>query len=494
MSQKNKLILIALVALAGLAYVLFLANKPIDWAENYLENSKQPFGTSVVHTILEDLFKTNGLKDLKERAEKSLPHPDSVKKGSTYMLIGDSFYADSADLDKIFAFVEKGNFAFIAANSLPPEIMERLKLRDCWSDDLPEVADTQNLDSSLVPTTIIDEDENNLNDDDDEGDDDEVFQGITSAKFMHQYDFFETETTDSTQVLLAHDTLNAGINAGAGVKYEFFRKQKRRTRHWVYADLKTSWCTELPSDTTRNSADVVNITPLGSFKIAPNKEFVNFIRLKHGEGAIFLHTNPFVFTNYNLLTSEKLALVERTFSHLPTTGTLYWDKIGRTPRELEETMGRDRNLFSKDGPLRFILKQPALRWAWFILLSLAAFYLLLFAKRKQRIIPILEEKKNTSLDFIQTIGQMYFRQGDHLAVCKTMLKHFQIFVRERYKLSVRTLQTETFLDALAQKSDVPLERIQRIAAYERRVEVAEITEESMIELHQLLQNFYKICK
>jgi hypothetical protein len=47
---------------------------------------------------------------------------------------------------------------------------------------------------------------------------------------------------------------------------------------------------------------------------------------------------------------------------------------------------------------------------------------------------------------------------------------------------------------LAQKSDVPLERIQRIAAYERRVEVAEITEESMIELHQLLQNFYKICK
>ena len=74
-----------------------------------------------------------------------------------------------------------------------------------------------------------------------------------------------------------------------------------------------------------------------------------------------------------------------------------------------------------------------------------------------------------------------------------MLKQFQTFVRERYHLASREMD-ETFMNTLAIKSDVPQERIKRIVGFERRIYVNDITEDTMIEFHQLLNNFYKICK
>ena len=247
---------------------------------------------------------------------------------------------------------------------------------------------------------------------------------------------------------------------------------------WSFLDTVRGECVE----------GTKNLTPLGY----SNDEYINFARLSYGKGTVYLHTNPLVFTNFFLLDADKLRYTAKAFSHLQA-GTIYWDTKNRTSRDVVNRMNGSNNKMDKDSPLKYILAQPPLRWAWFIFLGLIALYLLFAAKRRQRIIPVLEDKANTSLDFIQTIGNMYFRQGEHIRLCDMMLKQFQTFVRERYQLASREMDKE-FTRVLALKSDVPQERIERIVGYERRIYVRDITEDNMVEFHQLLNNFYKICK
>jgi hypothetical protein len=40
------------------------------------------------------------------------------------------------------------------------------------------------------------------------------------------------------------------------------------------------------------------------------------------------------------------------------------------------------------------------------------------AKRRQRIIPIIDVPQNTSVIFVKTIGQLYFNKKEHLTIAQ----------------------------------------------------------------------------
>jgi len=67
-----------------------------------------------------------------------------------------------------------------------------------------------------------------------------------------------------------------------------------------------------------------NTIVLGTSKVDGEK-VPNFLKIYHGKGAIYVHTNPVVFTNYYLLKdSEKYT--ENVFSYLPNE-TIIWDPL-----------------------------------------------------------------------------------------------------------------------------------------------------------------------
>ncbi len=279
------------------------------------------------------------------------------------------------------------------------------------------------------------------------------------------------------------DTLNLNFKhpqliENQSFSYPYLVRGEMRSRDWSFIDTVRNTCIE----------GTQNLTILGDM----NDEHINFIRLHYGRGDIYLHTNPLVFTNFYMLDSAKLRYSSKVFSHLPE-GDIFWDTKSRVNRDILRKMNGGNPRMDKDGPLKYILAQPSLRWAWFIFLALIALYLLFAAKRKQRIIPVLEEKSNTSLDFIQTIGHMYFLQGDHIRLCDMMLKQFQTYVREKYHLASREMNEE-FVSNLSLKSDIPSERIKRIVEYENLIYRNSITEQSMVEFYHILSNFYKVCK
>ncbi len=226
-----------------------------------------------------------------------------------------------------------------------------------------------------------------------------------------------------------------------------------------------------------------------------NDSLVNFAAMAYGEGTLYLHTTPLAFSNIQLLQEPALQYANSVFSYLPP-GKIYWDeysKISEPEARLRNNRAANRSL-SAQSPLSYIIQQPPLAWAWYLLLSIGLLFLLFRTKRRQRIIPVLEPNKNTSLEFVRTIGQLYFLQGSYKKLALQKMKLLLNFARARYHLRGQESDPD-FVEKLARKSEVPRELIDRIVLMHRNIGNSNlVTENTLIDFHRLTDEFYRVCK
>src|SRR5690606_8630348 len=90
----------------------------------------------------------------------------------------------------------------------------------------------------------------------------------------------------------------------------------------------------------------------------------NFLKVYHGNGYFLLHAEPVAFTNYYMLRQNNHQYVTDVFSYLSPEDIL-WDNHRINRRQSGER--NDGGLFNG---LNFIMKHEALRWAFFLLISL----------------------------------------------------------------------------------------------------------------------------
>jgi len=221
------------------------------------------------------------------------------------------------------------------------------------------------------------------------------------------------------------------------------------------------------------------------------RDRINFVKQDYGAGVFYFHTTPLALTNMHLMQDENLAYVSTLQNHL-SDGDVLWDDFSRVSKEVGRRMN-NRNQVSSEGPMKYVLQKPAFRWAWYLLLALAILYVLFRAKRTQRIIPVTEANKNTSLEFISTIGSMYFQQNDHRNLCEEQMRLFLADIREKHRIRTRTLDKE-FVTRLSHKTEVPQNIINKILKYNANIEKSEfVSENTMVEFYQLINQFEKIA-
>ncbi|MBK6839709.1 MAG: hypothetical protein IPG90_16740 [Bacteroidetes bacterium] len=142
----------------------------------------------------------------------------------------------------------------------------------------------------------------------------------------------------------------------------------------------------------------------------------------------------------------------------------------------------------------YILSQDSLRWAWYLVLALTILYMIFFGKRRQRIIPILEPKKNTSLEYIRTVGQLYYQERNHRVICIHKMKLFQAFLRSKYFINTYEVDDDT-IEKIAVKSTVDKEVIRSIFSQYNWIDKnLDISDQMLINFHQQIEKFYKTCK
>lgn len=106
----------------------------------------------------------------------------------------------------------------------------------------------------------------------------------------------------------------------------------------------------------------------------------------------------------------------------------------------------------------------------------------------------MEVNENKSLEFIQTIGRMYFISKNHRLMSQQKIRLFLHFINERYHIPTNEIN-DAFYEKLRLKSEIPVTDIKAIFSHYRYIEnTTDVSPDDLIYLHQLLDSFYKTCK
>lgn len=216
-----------------------------------------------------------------------------------------------------------------------------------------------------------------------------------------------------------------------------------------------------------------------------------FIHLRTGKGNFFIHLEPLVFSNYFLLHKNNMDYYEKTLSVInPGVTKIVWDEyyITRRPNEHQE---EKKGWFSVLMNIKNEAGKKPFRAAFWLLIALLLVYVFMEMRRKQRYIPVVRKPKNDSLDFVKTIGRLYYDKGDHKNLSRKMSAYFLEHVRNKYKLLTGTLDEE-FIKNLQFKSGADEGTIRDIISFIEHINVTQvISQRQLTNFHKQLESFYQ---
>ena len=209
----------------------------------------------------------------------------------------------------------------------------------------------------------------------------------------------------------------------------------------------------------------------------------NFVKVKYGEGEFLIHAAPLCFSNYFILYGNNREYVAKALSYIsPAITTLHWDEYYKSGREGAST------------PLRFFLSNNFLKWALWLTVAALLIYVFFEIKRRQRIIPVIEPLRNTTLDFVETVSSVYYSQHDNNSIARKKTQFWFDHIRQRYYLSTNNTD-DSFIQQLQRKSGVPAELIKIIINNIQRAEIQpKVTDDLLLALSSSIDEFYKLSK
>ncbi len=222
--------------------------------------------------------------------------------------------------------------------------------------------------------------------------------------------------------------------------------------------------------------DTANVTVLGE-----RNGNINFIKFPYGLGNIYINIQPIAFTNYALITEDNSEYIYKALSYLPVRDVI-WDEYYKPDKKRDKT------------PLRYIFQNISLKTAYIIILISIILYMLFTAKRRQRVIPVIVPFKNTSLEFIETIGRLYYHKKNHKDIALKKYNYLLEFLRTRYYINIKN-STEFNFKKIEEKTGASIDTVTSVFSYAERIKQAEkIPVETLEKFNNFIEDFYSGCK
>lgn len=222
---------------------------------------------------------------------------------------------------------------------------------------------------------------------------------------------------------------------------------------------------------------------------------VNYARLPWGEGDFYFLTSPIFLTNYFLADREKYQYAEATLNALGE-GPVYWDEFSRVPptvarQRAPRNYRGGRNLLRGNETLSYIQEQPPLALAWYGLLVGGLLFVLFRGKRRQRIIPIIRPRENSSKRFMDTISRLLFQKGHHAALAKQELSSLRHHLHDRF--GVRWREGDPPPENLGELIGAPPEMIEKAVREIRIVQKSKSLEEyALVRFYRAIEPLYTL--
>ncbi|MEN8138379.1 MAG: hypothetical protein ABFR62_08095 [Bacteroidota bacterium] len=399
MNKKLIFIGVFILLLSSVLYWRYLQAIKKDWSENYLVNWDSAYAVSLFNDMLEeDVFENFEYLEQEENLMKDMSAWE--KSPENYLFVGKTNYLTVSGIDSLHRYISKGNKAMIVCEEFNNGLY------------LLSGLDTTKISKDLSPFFSND------------------------SSYVYEPNMF---ISDNSIYKTLTDTVADLYLKEAVTKSPFHFE----ARYVEFSRLGNS----LEKMDLAYKYDV-----LGYELDSLENKHPYFIRFNIGEGELYLHTNPLVFTNYFLKTEKGLDYVSHVMSYLDD-GQTYCDVRSKS----QYFSSLDGTKTSKTQ-LEFILGNKELRWAWYLILSMGLIYIIFGSKREQRTIPYIAPLRNTSINFAETIGRLFYYQKDHSFLVKRKMKLLINAYRTKYRIKSKEDSKEFRLE-LHKKTEAKLSYI-----------------------------------
>ncbi len=454
----------AFLTIALISLLVIYSGRKNSWTVTYKYNDKEPYGTHLIHQLLKDKYGDN-FKNNKGSLINSLSKVKNDTSVSNYLYIGREIYLTGEEEDSLLEFVSEGNNLFISTEVVPNY---SIFIEPGYTFNMSSFYDTIADFNFTHPELKTIEPYNYL------------FQHDFEAKrYTWHYISSIIEYSDETELEIEDEYVD---------DYEYeeeytYEDDYSSDEELEIEDLAIEYVErdDNPTDTIVFSDDY---TVLGTL----NQKYNGFIKMQYGKGFIYYHSNPILFTNFMMLDTLGVEYSEKVFAHIPN-GNLIWDESSRNYKYGQ------KNRANKRSPFEFILKYPPLRWAYYTTIIGIVLFFIFMSRRKQKVIPVTQPNNNSTIEFINTVGQLYFKSKDNKNIADKKISYFLDYIRGKYRISTKEFD-DKFIQTLSRKSDMSENLINDIFRVIKKVNKAYkmVDSETLIDLYKQIDNFYKNSK
>lgn len=218
--------------------------------------------------------------------------------------------------------------------------------------------------------------------------------------------------------------------------------------------------------------------PENHLAIAKMNHELAFVATKFGKGTVYLNTTPVLLTNYYLLNKKEQSssFTEGFASIIQKKNVVWFD-----PHYQSNERDNDESIF------RVLFKHQTLRFAWYTLIFGLLLFIIFYGKRKQRIVPIIEPVKNTTVEYVETVGNLYYQENDITQLLNKQIQYALYFIRNDWKIPTQNLDND-FKERLQQKTVALTSEIDEFVHFVKSFNSNQTyTQQQLIQFNQLME-------
>lgn len=505
MSRRSKnnstVVTISIIAVAlilGLSIYFYFFSDKINWAVSYDPKDDQPYGTLVLNNLLHDIRGKQEFTFIKDSTYKYL-NSDPSSEIDNYVFVGRRFQPGLRDIDSLTQFVKSGNRVFLSVEDCESEFFDTLAhqivrelvfMQGNLNNEVP-LDDYEGIASPPSEEEIEEYEEDEYDDEyqyeEEEYTESEELQDpnaliyeVFDAENIFNIDYVERDS------IFLHYSSSSIKSVKQALIYKF------DTVSYLYGKFDFNFTTFSNNGIVESRGFFTNVDNVQSI------HFTNYVVIKLGKGEIHVQLAPLSFTNLNLLRQNNMLYARSMFDQMGN-GKVFWGEDARyyerQSEEDNESLGKsERN----EGPLEWILSEPMLRKGWYVLLLAVVLYMIFGVKRKQRIIPVIEKKQNTSIEYAEVISQLFMEQSDHSKLVDLKMDIFKSILRDKYHLRLPANsrdENEAFFKTVAIKTGTNETLIGSIFVNYRKYQQNIVVETAeLLALHKLLEEFNQTAR
>ena len=249
------------------------------------------------------------------------------------------------------------------------------------------------------------------------------------------------------------------------VKINFVSPSLKNKKNYAYA--------KGIDNTYFKSFDTLKATVLG----LNSAKKINFVKIKWGKGEFFISTVPEVFSNYLFVNKDNYDYPYKALSYLPVQH-IFWDEYYKVGNVVN------------DNPLRVLFNNPALSTAYYLLLVSLLLFMIVGIKRRQRIIPVIVPLRNTTLDFVDIVGTLYFQTGNHKNIADKKITYFLEYIRNAFQVKTN-IYDDAFINRITNLSGIEREKVHDLFYYFVDINIkSSVTQQELLKLNKMIEDFY----